>query len=171
MILGLDPGRDKTGWALVEKQGDLIWSGIVPTEELSVFFQVLDCRSSEWEKGFSRWRYERVRDLLPEGEETGQMCVMLGNGTGSRDILEKIAPFDVRVFEVDEKGTTLAARDLYWHLHGVVGWRKFLPRRLRVPPRILDDMAAWAIALRGLEKWSGEKIFILEDKNFNGENI
>ncbi|MDR3231544.1 MAG: hypothetical protein LBT65_08885 [Synergistaceae bacterium] len=81
----------------------------------------------------------------------------LGNGTGSREAAECVMRFGLKMFLVDERGTTLAARDLYWKLHRPGLWRRCLPRSLWAPPGILDDMAAWAIALRGIEMGSAER--------------
>ncbi len=43
---------------------------------------------------------------------------------------------------VDESGTSLRARDRYWELWPLVGWRRWLPKGLIVPPDHLDAVAA-----------------------------
>ena len=43
---------------------------------------------------------------------------------------------------VPEAGTTLAARQRYWELEPPRGWRRLLPKGLRVPPRDIDDVVA-----------------------------
>ncbi|MDR1873573.1 MAG: endonuclease [Synergistaceae bacterium] len=150
MILGLDPGRDKMGWALVPGGGELFFSGIVPVGDLCSFLTVFASPSSKWEEGVRRWICERLTGL-PDGKTIEY--VALGNGTGSRQTAERLAWLGLRTVLVDERNTTLAARDLYWRLHRPVLWQRCLPRFLRLPPRVLDDMAAWAIALRGIEKF------------------
>jgi hypothetical protein len=148
LTLGLDPGRDKTGWALVLDRGELLLAGIVPTGDLNFFLAVFALPSLEWEESLKRWICER-RSAVPD--ETRVERAALGNGTGSREAAEWLVRFGLKVLSVDEKGTTLAARDLYWSLHHPTLWQRCLPRSLRVPPRVVDDMAAWAIALRGVE--------------------
>ena len=41
LILAFDPGRDKTGFALVNLDGELIFSGIFPSIEREKFFDAL----------------------------------------------------------------------------------------------------------------------------------
>lgn len=151
VILGLDPGRDKTGWALVRSTGDLVFSGIFPTPETSVFLKIAGMPPQLWEEKFSVWLCERRASIT--GKDTIE-CIAVGNGTGSGEIVRKANESGLKTFLVDETGTTLKARELYWRLHRPAWWQRCLPRSLRVPPRVLDDLAAWAIALRcpeGLE--------------------
>ena len=37
MYLGLDPGRDKIGFAFVDENGELLYSGIIPKNYLKAF--------------------------------------------------------------------------------------------------------------------------------------
>jgi RNase H-fold protein (predicted Holliday junction resolvase) len=53
------------------------------------------------------------------------------------------------VITVDERGTTLAARERYWQLFPAQGWRRLLPKGLRQPPRDWDDVVAQLL----LERW------------------
>ncbi|MBR0203998.1 MAG: hypothetical protein IJQ56_06520, partial [Synergistaceae bacterium] len=58
---------------------------------------------------------------------------------------------DYEIKVVNEKNTTLEARELYWRLHEPSFLMRLIPKNLRVPDRILDDLAAWAIGLRALK--------------------
>ena len=147
MILGLDPGRNKIGWALVDCEGKLILSGIFLVSELEVFLEILERPADKWEEELAFWTHER-QSSVPESEVA---YVALGDGTGSRDTALRLGRLRRRMVLVDERETTLAARELYWRLHGPVWWQRILPRSLRIPPRNVDDMAAWGIALRSLE--------------------
>jgi hypothetical protein len=51
---------------------------------------------------------------------------------------------------IDEESTTIAARDLYWRFHRPAWWQRCLPCSLWIPPRNVDDFAAWAIVLRSI---------------------
>jgi hypothetical protein len=72
----------------------------------------------------------------------------LGDGTGAREFAAAVGDFPFELERVREKGTTLEARNLYWNLHPPKGWLRLVPQSLIVPPRDVDDLAAWAIALR-----------------------
>jgi hypothetical protein len=51
---------------------------------------------------------------------------------------------------VDERDTTLRARELWRRAEPPRGLARLLPPGLRSPPGPIDDYAAWAIALRYL---------------------
>ena len=74
--------------------------------------------------------------------------IVIGDGTASALFRKKLKTVGLEFISIDEKGTTLEARSLYWKLHKPVFWQRLLPEGLRVPPRSLDDLAAWAIVLR-----------------------
>lgn len=151
VILGLDPGKDKFGWAFVSAEGALLASGVIPSalaEEMVDF--LLDGKL----EALSSYTMEMQAGLLArlESPET----VLLGNGT-ARERLCGILASRQRVFAlVDEAYTTLEARTLYWILHPPRGFARLLPRGLRVPPRPIDDLAAWALVRRFLSQGAGK---------------
>jgi hypothetical protein len=147
MIMGVDPGRGKMGWALMTPEGNLVLSGICPVSEVDVFLKTLTRPVDEWEKELTTWTYERQSSVC----KAGLGYVALGNGTGSRQIALRFARFNLKMVLVEEKGTTLTARDLYWRFHDPAWWQRCLPRSLRIPPREVDDLAAWSIALRSIK--------------------
>ena len=51
---------------------------------------------------------------------------------------------------VAEAGTTMEARQRYWELEPARGWRRLLPRGLRLPPRDVDDVVAQILLERHL---------------------
>ena len=77
--------------------------------------------------------------------------VVLGDGTGSRALAAALGDLGLRPETVDERGTSELARLLYWRRHPPRGMLRLVPVGLRVPPRPIDDFAAYAIALRALE--------------------
>ena len=93
-------------------------------------------------------RLETLR--LPEGAK-----VLVGDGTGSdavqRLLLERGIVFRV----VDEWGSSLAARTLYFRDHPPRGFQRLLPNGLRTPPELIDDYAAYALALAYLAENAG----------------
>jgi len=146
MVLGIDPGRDKTGWAFVSNEGNLVLSGIFSTPEAEFFWKALSHPTDEWEERLAKWTYERRSSVL----ESGLEYVALGDGIGSHETIMWLVQCNLKTVLVDEEGTTLAARNLYWRLYRPVLWQRCLPRSLWSPPRNVDDLAAWGIALRSL---------------------
>jgi len=83
--------------------------------------------------------------VLPPGA-----VVLVGDGTGSRAVVERLRARGVAPTLVDERDTTLVARGLYFKDHPPHGLSRLLPSGMRAPPRPIDDYAAYAIALRWL---------------------
>ena len=124
-ILAIDPGREKCGVAAIARDGALLWCEIWPRDELPTRLQVL---------------------APPE-------IVVVGDATASREIvalLNEIWP-QIEAQMIDERGSTLAARDEYWQHHPPRGWRRIVPLSLQNPPRPIDDYAALVIARRWLQ--------------------
>ena len=147
LVLGLDPGRDKTGFAIVRLNGEFIAAGIFPTVERDKFFD-FDAENFS----FSEW--------LTEGLSTkvgGFRFTFIGNGTGSEEFFAyvKNKVKGCKIILVDERNTTLEARRLYWKIHKPGIFTRLLPEGLRVPNRPLDDLAALALTLRGLRELGG----------------
>lgn len=82
---------------------------------------------------------------LPRGA-----VVLVGDGTGSEDVVERLRARGVAPTLVDERDTTLMARGLYFRDHPSRGFLRLVPSGMRSPPRPIDDYAAYAIALRWL---------------------
>ena len=100
-ILAIDPGREKCGVAAIERDGNLLWCEILPRAELKTRLQVL----------------------------AAPAIVVVGNATASREIvaiLGEIWP-QLEAQIIDERGSTLEARDEYWRHHPPRGWRRLLP--------------------------------------------
>ena len=140
ILCGIDPGREKFGFALAS-EGQLLFSAIAPVER---FDAALSCLSSGDTGSMARWRAE------------GAVCrarasiVFLGNGTSHKDYERRLLEAGVEYKLTDERMTTLDAREMYWRLHPPRGLARLVPRSLRVPPRPIDDIAAWTIIERAL---------------------
>jgi hypothetical protein len=154
MLLGIDPGLDKCGWALVNFDGSLYASGIVPSQLPIKWFEALSLVGES-----------RISLLQPWLKEKSDYCsndnftyIILGTGTGSKKTREQLINYfpESRLVLAEEKFTTLKARYLYWKLHSPSGFRRLLPISLLTPPRDIDDLAAWAIVLQRIESEKGE---------------
>jgi hypothetical protein len=124
-IAAVDPGRGKCGLAVTDQAGQTIVAAAIlpPDESLALLLQ---------------WQGQ------------GLSLVVLGNGTGSRSWREQLTPSGLAIQQRDEWGTTLAARQRYWQLEPPRGWRRCLPRGLRLPPRDIDDVVAQLLLERHL---------------------
>jgi RNase H-fold protein (predicted Holliday junction resolvase) len=142
LFCGLDPGREKFGLA-VGSGGSLAFSAIVP---ISLIGRAIEC--------VARADFSNIAEFGLEGEAKPGLClssVFLGGGTGFRAFAARLDETGVSYSVVDEGMTTLEGRSLYWRLHPPRGLWRLLPVSLRVPPRPIDDMAAWAILIRASE--------------------
>ena len=125
MIIGVDPGRDKCGIAVLNSEGELKFNGVIPTGEFE----------STLKKLSAQFNIE---------------LAILGNGTTHAEAEKKIIALNLPVKIVDEKFTTEIARRLYWKKKPPKGWRKLLPTTLQVPPEPVDDIVAEILVLRHL---------------------
>lgn len=150
VMLGLDPGKDKFGWAFIAPDGSLLVSGIIPISRAEEMVDFLLAGRLEEVSSFTRENPGMIERLAAPD------LVLLGNGT-ARQGLAGILVSRKRAFTLfDESNTTLEARPLYWLLHPPKGLGRLLPESLRVPPRPIDDLAAWALVRRFLAL--GEKM-------------
>lgn len=129
-VLGVDPGRDKAGFALLDCSGSVIEAGVAPLEALR----------------------ERLA-LLLAGRTVGALA--LGRGTNAVGVAERLRDLGVPIHLVDEYETSRRARELYFRDHPPRGWRRFIPVGLQLPPRPIDDYAAILIAQRFLARGDG----------------
>ena len=133
-VIAVDPGREKCGVAVVDRDQGPLWQGIVTPEKLlptvTALLHTYDCRN-----------------------------VILGNQTASAAVRRLLHPLleQARIDEIiliDEYGSTEKARSRYWQAHPPAGWRRFLPVGLLVPPCAIDDFAAIILGERNFEKKS-----------------
>lgn len=130
-VLAIDPGSSKCGMALVtrDSSGELtiVWRKIAETAQLMQ-------------------RMEDAAAIHP------YELVIVGNGTSSSHIVQTIRENAIGkpILVVDEKDTTLHARERYWINTKRTGWRRLLPATLQVPPEPIDDFAAFILAERVL---------------------
>lgn len=135
LVLGVDPGTRKAGYALLGAGGCSLIQGI---EELPLLAA-------------------RVAEISASHEIA---AVALGKGTNSERIRGILAVVGVPVRLVDEHETTLRARALYFEDHPPKGWRKLIPLGMQVPPRPIDDYAAVLIARRYLADEGNGQILV-----------
>lgn len=118
-ILGLDPGRDKCGIAIIQGQQKLLYHQIVDSDQaIAKIGQLTQKYSLE--------------------------LIVMGNGTTSKSWYQQIKSnlATVPIITIDERNSTLEARDRYWLMYPPQGLQRIIPQGLRVPPRPVDDIVA-----------------------------
>jgi hypothetical protein len=143
---GIDPGRDKFGLAVAGGTGgeNLLFSAILPLTAIGI---VSECLHSGDFGDVSEWRAENLSKLLVFDIR----ALFVGNGTGLDFFRRKFDESGILYNIINERMTTLEGRDLYWKLHPPSGLWKYIPLSLRTPGRPIDDLAAWAILMRGIK--------------------
>ena len=128
-ILGFDPGRDKCGIAVM-KLGKIIYHQTVDAVKAIAIIKQL------WKK----------HDLD---------LVVMGDGTTSKQWQKQIASSipNLAIAIVDEKNSTVEARDRYWLMYPPQGLSRLIPAGLRTPPRPVDDIVAILLIERYLNKF------------------
>ena len=124
-VLSIDPGRAKCGVAVVSGPDvRRLHMAVVDTERLVV------------EAAALRRRFPQIARVL------------IGGGTGSATLRRALqASFPEFPLEtVDEYGSSQRARQRFVAEIPGPGWRRFLPRTLRVPERPYDDFVALLLA-------------------------
>lgn len=130
VILGFDPGRRKCGVA------------VMGVDRVVCFHQVIDSDAAIA-------TLEQLRSKFPIS------LVVMGNQTSSKEWKQKLDQEftdPLRIVMVDERNSTLEARDRYWQMYPPSGIGKLLPQALRSIPRPIDDVVAILLIERYLEQ-------------------
>ena len=126
-ILAIDPGREKTGIAIL-KNSDVLEHKILNSDEL----------------------VQIIKSLL---EKYIIKTIVMGNGTSSKkkyDLLKQEF-IDRDIVLINEYRTTDEARKLYFQENPPKGWKKLIPLGMQVPPVPVDDYAAIVIGRKYLK--------------------
>ncbi|NCR46862.1 MAG: resolvase, partial [Microcystis aeruginosa SX13-01] len=78
--------------------------------------------------------------------------LVMGNQTTSKSWHQKIAArVTIPITLVDERNSTLEARDRYWQMFPPKGLQKLIPQGMRLPDRPIDDIVAILLIERHLK--------------------
>ena len=119
-ILGFDPGRDKCGVAITDKKGDIYYHKVVESSQT----------------------ISTLNNLI---KEFSINLLVMGNQTTSKQWkkrLENELLMSVSIVLIDERNSTLEARDRYWEMYPPQGLMRLVPQGMRNPPRPIDDIVA-----------------------------
>ncbi len=89
-------------------------------------------------------------EMLKDFPIANDLNILIGKGTGAKRLTEVFDERQLDYHLIDETGTSLEARKLYFKDHPPKGLMRLLPESFRSPPELIDDYAAFAIALRYL---------------------
>lgn len=112
--------------------------------------------------GLDRGLYHRSVIASPQVIETIEALqkqlpislVVMGNQTTAQEWQDQLLTLKnpLRIVMVDERYSSLEARDRYWQLHPPKGWQRLLPQGLRQPREPVDDIVAMLLIERYLNR-------------------
>ena len=120
-VITIDPGKSKCGLVLAEISEKKVYKAIILKSELLENF---------------------VRHLIA-AEDISQ--IIIGNGTTSREIIEKLYFFKKEIITFEEKNTTYRAKARYFELFPISGLKFLIPREVFILNKNLDAISALII--------------------------
>ena len=120
-VITIDPGRSKCGLVLAEISEKKIYEAIIIKSEFLENY---------------------VRNLTTS-EDISQ--IIIGNGTSSREIKEKLYLLKKEIITFQEKNTTYRAKARYFELFPINGLKFLMPREVFILNKNLDAISALII--------------------------
>ena len=120
-VITIDPGRSKCGLVLAEISEKKVYKAIILKSELLENY---------------------VRNLIA-AENISQ--IIIGNGTNSGAIREKLYFFKKEIITFEEKNTTYRAKARYFELFPISGLKFLMPREFFILNKNLDAISALII--------------------------
>ena len=120
-VITIDPGKSKCGLVLAEISEKKVYEAIILKSELLEKY---------------------VRHLIST-EDISQ--IIIGNGTTSKEIKEKISFFKKEIITFEEKNTTYRAKARYFEIFPISGLKFLMPREVFILNKNLDAISALII--------------------------
>ena len=120
-VISIDPGKNKCGLVLAEISEKKVYEAIILKSELLKNY---------------------VRNLIA-AEDVSQ--IIIGNGTTSKEIREKLYFFKKEIITFEEKNTTYRAKARYFQLFPISGLKFLIPREVFILNKNLDAISALII--------------------------
>jgi RNase H-fold protein (predicted Holliday junction resolvase) len=137
-VITIDPGKSKCGLVLAEISEKKVYKAIIVKSEL----------------------LEKYVRNLTIAEDISQ--IIIGNGTTSREIREKLYFFKKEIITFEEKNTTYRAKARYFELFPISGLQFLMPREVFILNKNLDAISALII----LEDYYKMKFTLNQNINF-----
>ena len=120
-VITIDPGKSKCGLVIAEISEKKVYKAIILKSELLENY---------------------VRHLIA-AEDISK--IIIGNGTTSREIREKLYFFKKEIITFEEKNTTYRAKARYFELFPISGLKFLMPREVFILNKNLDAISALII--------------------------
>ena len=120
-VITIDPGKSKCGLVLAEISQKKVYKAIIIKSTLIENY---------------------VRNLITV-EDISK--IIIGNGTTSREIIEKLYFFKKEIIIFEEKNTTYRAKARYFELFPISGLKFLMPREVFILNKNLDAISALII--------------------------
>ena len=120
-VITIDPGQSKCGLILAELSEKKVYKAVILKSDLLETY---------------------VRNLITS-EDIAQ--IIIGNGTTSREIREKLDFFKKEIITFEEKNTTYRAKARYFELFPISGLKFLIPREVFILNKNLDAISALII--------------------------
>ena len=120
-VITIDPGKSKCGLVIAEISEKKVYKAIILKSELLENY---------------------VRHLIA-AEDISQ--IIIGNGTTSKEIKEKLIFFKKEIITFEEKNTTFRAKARYFELFPISGLKCLIPREVFILNKNLDAISALII--------------------------
>ena len=138
ILISIDPGKIKCGLVLAEISEKKVFKAIIlESELLEDYVRNLDT----------------VEDIAK---------IIIGNGTSSREIIEKLNFFKKEIITFEEKNTTYRAKARYFELFPISGLKFLIPREIFILNKNLDAISALII----LEDYCKKKFTLDQNLDF-----
>jgi len=123
IIIAIDPGTKKCGYAVVDSNLSVLQRVVASTEGIIKII----------EDSFNVYKIDEI---------------ILGNGTNYKNIEKRLKNHfpKLKIILIEEEFSTLEARKKYFEAHPPRGISKLIPLSLRVPPCHYDDFVAVILA-------------------------
>ena len=120
-LISIDPGKYKCGLVLAEISEKKVYKAIIIRNEL-------------------------LQDYVRNLNATEDISkIIIGNGTTSREIKEKLDFFKKEIITFEEKNTTYRAKARYFELFPISGLKFLIPREVFILDKNLDAISALII--------------------------
>ena len=120
-VITIDPGKSKCGLVLAEISEKKVYEAIIIKSDLLQKY---------------------VRNLITSEDITQ---IIIGNGTTSKEIKEKLYFFKKEIITFEEKNTTYRAKARYFELFPISGLKFLIPREVFILNKNLDAISALII--------------------------